>query len=93
MAGVSSKKRKISEENRLVQDNWEEEYFFVQNKKGSTTFLICRETVILKKYNIFRHYNTKHESFNSTYSSRFLMRKEKLTFFKKALQPVAYIQI
>lgn len=49
MAGVSSKKQKISEENRLFQDNWEEQYFVVQNKKGSATCLICRETVILKK--------------------------------------------
>jgi len=86
MAGVSSKKRKITEENRLFQDNWEEQYFVVQNKKGSATCLICRETVIQKKYNIFRHYTTKHESFNSTYSPGSLMRQEKLTFFKKSLQ-------
>jgi hypothetical protein len=48
MAGVSSKKRKISEENRLFQDNWEEEYFVVQNKEGSTTCLNYRETVIVR---------------------------------------------
>jgi len=33
MSGVSSKKRKISEENRLFQDIWEEQYFEVQNEK------------------------------------------------------------
>jgi len=33
MAGVSLKyKRKISEENRIFQNNWEEEYFVVANK-------------------------------------------------------------
>ncbi|XP_025421055.1 uncharacterized protein LOC112691116 [Sipha flava] len=41
MAGVSSKnKRKLSEENRMFQENWEEEYFVVPNKKGSATCLI-----------------------------------------------------
>jgi hypothetical protein len=39
MTGVSSKKRKISKENRLLQDNWEEQYFVIQNKKGSATYL------------------------------------------------------
>jgi hypothetical protein len=33
MADVSSKKRKISKENRLFQDNWEEEYFVVKIKR------------------------------------------------------------
>lgn len=47
MAGVSSKyKRKISEENRMFQNNWEEEYFVVPNKNGSEICLICRESII-----------------------------------------------
>lgn len=87
MAGVSSKyKRKISEENREFQDNWEEAYFVVPNKHGSATCLICRESVILKKYNIVRHYTTKHKSFNDTFPQGSLIRWEKLTFFKKSLQ-------
>ncbi|KAL4101106.1 hypothetical protein QTP88_021126 [Uroleucon formosanum] len=76
VARVSSKnKRKLSEENRMFQENWEEEYFVVPNKKGSATCLICRESFILKKYNIIRHYTKKHESFDSIYSPGSLMRK------------------
>lgn len=75
--------RKISEENGLFPNNWEEEYFVVPNKKGSVTCLICRER---KKYNIIRHYTTKHESFDSTYCAGSLMRHDKLTVFKKSLQ-------
>ena len=87
MAGVSSKnKRKLFEENRMFQENWEEEYFVVPNKKGSATCLICQESFILKKYNIIRHYTKKHESFDSFYSPGSLMRKEKLNSFKKSLQ-------
>lgn len=86
MAGVSSKnKRKLCKENRMFQENWEEEYFVVPNKKGSATCLICRESFILKKYNITRHYTKKHESFDTIYSPGSLMRKEKLIFFKKSL--------
>lgn len=87
MAGVSSKcKRKISDEKRVFQDNWEEEYFVVANKHGSTTCLICRENVILKKYNILRHYTTKHKTFDETFPHNSLIRREKLTSFKKSLQ-------
>lgn len=87
MAGVSSKsKRKMSDENRVFQDNWEEEYFVVANRHHSATCLICRESVILKKYNIVRHYTTKHKSFNDTFPPGSLIRCEKLTFFKKSLQ-------
>lgn len=86
MAGVSSKsKRKISDENRLFQDNWEEEYFVVPNKHSSSTCLICRESVILKKYNIMRHYNTKHKMFSDSFPVGSALRKEKLCVLKKSL--------
>lgn len=70
----------------MFQSNWEEEYFVIPNKNGSATCLICRESVLLKKYNIVRHYTTKHKLFDSTYGSGFLLIHEKLTFFKKSLQ-------
>lgn len=44
----SKNKRKTSEENRMFQNSWEEEYFVVSNKNGSVTCSICRESEILK---------------------------------------------
>ncbi|CAH1109216.1 unnamed protein product [Psylliodes chrysocephalus] len=86
MAEASLKsKRKICDENRAFQDNWEEEYFVVANNHRSTC-LICRESITLKKYNIVRHYTKKHKSFNDTFPPSSSIRCEKLTFFKKSLQ-------
>lgn len=47
---TSKNKRKISEENRGFENNWDEEYFVILNKQSSATYLIFRETIILKKY-------------------------------------------
>ena len=87
MSGVSSKyKRKIHDENRLFQDEWEMEYFVVQNKNNAATCLICRESVILKKYNISCHFVAKQKSFNETFPPGSSLRSEKLSFFKRSLQ-------
>lgn len=86
MSGVSSKyKRKISSENRLFQDEWETDYFVVPNKNNAATCLICRENIILKKYNISRHFTTKHKSFDETFPLGSSLRNEKLSFFKRSL--------
>lgn len=86
MSGVSCKcKRKISEEHRMFQDEWETEYFVVPNKNSAATCLICRESITLKKYNISRHFTTKHKSFNDTFPPGSSLRNEKLQFFKRSL--------
>ncbi|XP_060803031.1 general transcription factor II-I repeat domain-containing protein 2-like [Amyelois transitella] len=86
MSGVSSKyKRKITSENRLFQDEWETDYFVVPNKNNAATCLICRDSIILKKYNISRHFTTKHKSFDETFSPGSALRNEKLIFLKKSL--------
>ena len=56
----ASKKRKIDEEGRAFQEQWKLQYFFTE-VKGKASCLICQETVsALKKYNIKRHYDSKH---------------------------------
>lgn len=86
MSGESSKyKRKICGENRLFQDEWETDYFVVPNKNNAATCLICRESIILKKYNISRHFTTKHKSFDETFPPGSSLRNEKLSFFKRSL--------
>ena len=62
MAGVfyKGKKRKIEEENRTFQDDWEHDFFFVRGKKeGSAMCLLFHEVIMgNKRYNLHRHYTT-----------------------------------
>lgn len=80
---MSSKKRKVSEENRKYGEHWEESYFFImQNSK--LTCLICRETISsFKEYNVRRHHETKHGAYvNFTIE----LRKIKLAELKSELK-------
>lgn len=81
----SSKKGKFTVERRLFQEKWEGDYFVVPNKRGSTTCLLCREEVTLKKYNIDRHFSTKHKDFNNSFIPGSALRLEKLSSLKREL--------
>ncbi|XP_060881678.1 general transcription factor II-I repeat domain-containing protein 2B-like [Metopolophium dirhodum] len=55
-----SKKRKISDESRVFQEKWSNNYFFIQVKEKAIC-LICQESIaVMKEYNLKRHYGTKH---------------------------------
>ncbi|XP_029633870.1 EPM2A-interacting protein 1 [Octopus sinensis] len=58
------RKRRIGEENRKFQEKWTKEYFVIpQNDK--VLCLICHKVgACLKEYNIKRHYNSHHKSYN-----------------------------
>lgn len=61
----TSKKRKISEENRSFQEKWTEQYLCIQSG-GKALCLVCQETIsVLKEYNIKRHYITKHKEYEN----------------------------
>jgi hypothetical protein len=54
-------KRKIEDEHRIFQDNWDIEFFCISGKKHDALYLICRKTInIQKRYNINCHYTTHH---------------------------------
>lgn len=57
---MSSKKRKLGDENRKFNERWERDYFFTfQNSK--LMCLICKETIsAIKEHNVKRHFETKH---------------------------------
>ena len=56
----AAKKRKVSDEGRIVQDSWEIDYF-ISELKGKPFCLICKQTLaVKKKYNVQRHYETRH---------------------------------
>ena len=48
--------------------------------------VICHENVVLKRYNIVRHYMAKHKLFNNTFPNGSSLRCEKLNFLKKSLR-------
>ncbi|KAL4100860.1 hypothetical protein QTP88_020889 [Uroleucon formosanum] len=88
MAGVYSKerKRKLEDENRAFQAEWEGDFFFTKGKKeGTALCLICRETVHgNKRYNLNRHYTSIHSQFEEKFPKKFKIREEKLQSLKKS---------
>ncbi|XP_045504708.1 general transcription factor II-I repeat domain-containing protein 2A-like isoform X2 [Colias croceus] len=57
---MASKKRKVTEENRVFNEAWTDLYFFI-NCNGKPLCLICQKTIaIQKEYNVKRHYETEH---------------------------------
>ena len=62
---MSRKLRKLEDENRQFQKEWEDLYFFIQ-VKNKAICLICRSKSIssLKSYNLKRHYEQKHDEIN-----------------------------
>jgi len=78
-----SKKRKIDRENRKFNNEWELEYFFIEND-GKLLFLICNENIAnVKKQNIERHYEKKHENYKEFKGK---LRETKLEELKKSLK-------
>ncbi|GFX07192.1 DUF4371 domain-containing protein [Trichonephila clavipes] len=54
------KKRKLEDENRQFQSEWENLYFF-NHAKDNVVCLICHYSIsVLKSYNLKRHYEQKH---------------------------------
>ncbi|KAG7475965.1 general transcription factor II-I repeat domain-containing 2-like [Solea senegalensis] len=60
-------KRKKDEEYRTFQDEWTEEFAFVE-RAGSAVCLICNDKIAsMKRSNVKRHFDTRHASFASKY--------------------------
>ncbi|GLD73743.1 general transcription factor II-I repeat domain-containing protein 2-like protein [Lates japonicus] len=60
-------KRKKDEEYRTFQDEWTEEFTFVE-RAGSAVCLICNDKIAsMKRSNVKRHFDTRHATFASKY--------------------------
>ncbi|CAL9702340.1 unnamed protein product [Knipowitschia caucasica] len=60
-------KRKKDDEYRTFQDEWTEEFAFVE-RAGSAVCLICNDKITsLKRSNVKRHLDTRHATFASKY--------------------------
>uniref|UniRef100_A0A3B5B0A8 Uncharacterized protein n=1 Tax=Stegastes partitus TaxID=144197 RepID=A0A3B5B0A8_9TELE len=61
------RKEKKDEEYRTFQDDWTEEFAFVE-RAGSAVGLICNDKIaLMKRSNVKRHFNTHHANFASKY--------------------------
>ena len=59
---TASKKRKVNKEGHCFQGSWKLQYFFTKSRNNCVC-LVGHETVtVYKKYNVKRHYDTKHAS-------------------------------
>lgn len=80
---VNPRKRKITDEKRVFNEKWTNDYFFVEiNNKALC--LICRESVaVFKEYNLNRHYVQKHASRFDTYQG--MIREDKVAELRRSL--------
>uniref|UniRef100_A0A3B4ANH5 HAT C-terminal dimerisation domain-containing protein n=1 Tax=Periophthalmus magnuspinnatus TaxID=409849 RepID=A0A3B4ANH5_9GOBI len=73
-------KRKTCEEYRTFQDDWTEEFAFVE-RAGSVVYLICNDkTASMKRSNIKRHFDTRRATFATKYPET-AERKRAKTFY------------
>ena len=82
-----SKKRKVSSENRIFNDEWTDNYAFILPSfmNAKPTCLICNEGVsAFKEYNIRRHHETKHANFKVAFPQKTEARKHKIEALKGA---------
>ena len=64
------KKRKIADERRVFQEQWEELYF-VTAVKDTSHCLICQQKIaVMKKYNMCRHNETMHRNKYDAYKGK-----------------------
>lgn len=78
------KKRKVDNECRKFNEQWEQQYFVIESRERALC-VICNETIsVLKEYNINRHYKTKHSEKYSKFTGT--QRLEKLNSLKTAFK-------
>ncbi|XP_078542371.1 general transcription factor II-I repeat domain-containing protein 2B-like [Lissotriton helveticus] len=76
----------INTERRTFQEAWEEEYLFVECPKEKATCLLCKEKVnVLKRYNLERHYKTRHSEYTANFPLNSKLRSAKVASLKQAL--------
>lgn len=67
---MSSKKRSIKDEHRVIQEKWKNLYFFC-DINGKPTCLICNQQIAVpKEYNVRRHYDKNHAQVYKKYSGK-----------------------
>ena len=56
------RKRKYWDGNRVFNEQWTMQYWFIESN-GKSLCLICQDTIsVVKEYNLKRHYKSRHEA-------------------------------
>ena len=88
-----SAKRKVSEENREFNINWEDRYFFVSNN-GKPQCLVCLQVIsVPKDFKVQRHYKTVHEKKYSQYretAREAILKELKRNYFKQTEMLISF---
>ena len=80
-----SKKRKVFEENRTLNDSWTNSFAFIADKTALPVCLIYKEKLANnKKSNVERHFQNKHLSFAQKYSEGDARKKPVLELMRNA---------
>lgn len=76
--------RRIQQENRQFNTEWEHEYFFISPYHNAKPHcVICLESLsVMKRNNVRRHFEAKHLQFNDKYPLGTLKRQMKLQQLK-----------
>ncbi|KAJ1190442.1 hypothetical protein NDU88_007180 [Pleurodeles waltl] len=78
--------RSIQSEHRSFQAALEEEYLFAEWPKEKATCLLCKEKVnVLKRYNLERHYKTRHARYSENFPLHSQLRSAKVASLKQTL--------
>ena len=82
-----SANKKVSEENRDFNINWEDRYFFVINN-GKTQCLVCLQVIsVSKEFNVQRHYKMLNEKrygqYQGTSIREAILKELKRNYFKQ----------
>ena len=75
-------KRKVSDEHRQFQENWDMECFFVGHR-GIPRCLICMDKVADKEYNVRYHYSARHAEVYSKYQEE--EQEDRIAYLKNCL--------
>ena len=63
----TSKKRKLANKGRVLNEKWLENYFMMENN-GKPLCLVCKLVIaLMKEYSVKRHYETQHKMQDEEY--------------------------
>uniref|UniRef100_A0A8C4R0N0 C2H2-type domain-containing protein n=1 Tax=Eptatretus burgeri TaxID=7764 RepID=A0A8C4R0N0_EPTBU len=83
--GEGRKHRSLAAEGRKVQDNWKEKFAVIE-RDGKPFCLLCRTALnVSKTYNVKRHFETKHQDFETKYAEKPEDRKLRISNLEKSL--------
>ena len=79
---ASAKKRKIGDEGRMFNKEWENSYFFVEIREKPVCLVCGKHVAAMKKSNLQRHYDSCHGNLEKLTGQA---RQNKIAFLKRGL--------